>query len=78
MVITQKINVQEIVQCFRESLGQEKAYQLVHNALDRLGMSHLQQLGKEEMIRLCTQLKQEGGFIAVLTDLLMARFNLRN
>lgn len=72
-----KISVQEIIQAYRESLGQEGAYKLIHEALIKLNLQHLQQLDKEEMLKLCDQLKEKGGFVAILADLLLARFNLR-
>lgn len=72
-----KISVQEIIKAYRESLGQEGAYTLIHEALIKLNLQHLQQLNKEEMLKLRDHLKEKGGFVAILADLLLARFNLR-
>lgn len=73
-----QISVQEIVRSFRDTLGQEEAYRLIHNNLDLLGLGHLQYLQPEDMTKLCALLKEKGGFIAILADILQARVNLRS
>jgi hypothetical protein len=55
----------DIIRRFAESLGQEKATELVDQALQGLGLAQKSLFNKPELLQVAEHLKRKGGLIGI-------------
>lgn len=72
-----KIQLQEFIDSYKESLGIEGAQALLKNVTKKLNLSYRYEFNKEEALRICDELKLQSGFIAIVGGILSSRITIR-
>lgn len=72
-----KILHAEFIDSYKESLGIEGAEILIQSALVKQKIPPQHAYSKEDALKICEALKNSGGFIAIVANILASRFILR-
>ncbi len=73
-----KIPIQEIIDSFSESLGEEGARTLVKEAVKSCGFLTQADFTKEQTILILNHLQEKEGFVGILAGILIPRIIIRN
>lgn len=73
-----KIPLNELVDSYKESLGDEGANQLIKESIQAAGYRYQQDYTKEEAIKILQVLERKDGFVGILAGILLPRIIIRN
>lgn len=72
------ISVYELIDSYKESLGEEGAKELIKEAVRKASLFFKKEYTKEETIKILNILQEEEGFIGILASILVPRIIVRN
>lgn len=72
-----KIPMQELVDCYKQSIGEEGAKELIKSAVLKAGLSILKEYSKDDAIKILNVLQKEEGFIGILAGIIIPRIIIR-
>ncbi len=72
-----KISMQELVDSYKTSIGEEGAKELVQSAVRKAGFPLLREYTKDETIKILNVLQKEEGFIGILAGIIIPRIIIR-
>lgn len=73
-----KIMLQELIDCYKESIGVEGAEQLIKQVLLKARFpSEQKEFTKTEALKICRELKQYPGFIGIIGGILSSRIMIK-
>ncbi len=64
---------EDLVGMFSEALGNDKAQQLIEEAIRILGLQQKNSFEREDILAIAKELKRKGGFIAILANCLASQ-----
>jgi hypothetical protein len=77
MIHNAKIPFYEFVDCYKNSLGLEGAEELLKSVISRVNLVYRLEYNKEEALKICQGLKEQGGFIGIIGGIMASRILVR-
>jgi len=75
MADSKKYSIHQLIESYKDSLGAEKATQLLCETMKKLGLENRKELTREEVISICSHLKDQAGFVGIVAGILLTRLS---
>lgn len=72
-----QISYQEFFDSYKDSLGVDGASELLRKAIVQAELYQRDYYTKEEALKICSVLRQYGGFVSIIAGILASRFIIR-
>lgn len=77
MAKAKTILLSELIDSYKQSLGDAGAEKLVTEAIKKTSLQERNEYTKEEALLICQELKKSPGFVSIIAGILMSRIMLR-
>ncbi len=72
-----KISMQELIDSYKKSIGEEGAKELVQSAVRKAGLAFSREYTKDDAIKILKVLQKEEGFVGILAGIIIPRIIIR-